>query len=430
MPKKVKPSEQISSEINKLLSPSRSELFDDCSNLLGRLIQLNFKKILQEALEQEVEQYLGRSWGSRETGQRVGYRNGYEPKKFVTAEGVIAVEAPQVRGSGETYQSDILANLPRVSGQLEKMALESYVRGLSTRDIEETFKDEEGNRLLKKDQVTALSEKLNEEYNQFRNRDLSELDTVYLFVDAVYESLNRKAKSKQAVFVAWGILADGTKQLISMASGNRESTEQWREFFHDMIKRNMRRPLLVVSDGAAGLIRAVDEVFYRSRRQRCIAHKLRNIISKLPRKGVDEVKSAFKAIYYASCREAADWQVEKVVNAYADEYPAAVQCMLDDLEACLTIYEFPEAHRRFIRTTNLLERTFVEQRRRTKIIPQFLNETSCMKLVFATLIRVSEKWKRIKMTNLERTVLKNIRKLMSGTEQESEFLSFEFEIAA
>ena len=110
--------------------------------------------------------------------------------------------------------------------------------------------------------------------------------------------------------------------------------------------------------------------------------------------------------------------------------PAAVQYMLVDLGACLIVYEFLGAHRRFIKTANLLGKNLCKTRRRTKIIPQFLNKKSCMKLVFGTLIRVSDKWKRIKMTNIERTVLKNIRKLMSGSEQESEFLSFEFEIAA
>jgi transposase-like protein len=243
-------------------------------------------------------------------------------------------------------------------------------------------------------------------------------------------SLRKQAECKEAVLVARAILADGRKVLLSLGVGNRESQDAWREFFRDMIKRGLRCPLLVVSDGCPGLVAAVNEVFAKSRRQRCIAHKLRNIANKLPRQLLPAVLPDFRAIFYAADRQSADTLVAAVVAKHQAAYPAAVKCLLDDLDACLAHLEFPESQRRFIRTTNLLERAFVEQRRRTKIIPGFFSEPSCLKLVFGTLIRVSAHWRRVKMTTLELDILRQIRKLMGGDEN-SQFLSLDsFTLAA
>ena len=429
MPRKIQPSEEISKEINELLMKGLEEEIKTRGNVISRLMQLSFLRLVQQSLEEEQKDWLGREWGIRGKDRR-GYRNGYEERQIKTAEGKLKVKVPQVRDSEEKYRSRIMENIGNMSEMLQKLALECYVRGLSVRDIEETFIDSNGERLLSKDAVTELSESLWEEYEKFKSKDLSEYDVVYLFVDGVYESLRREAKCKEAVFVAWAILSDGRKVLLSMGIGNKESTENWKEFFYDMIKRNLRQPLLVISDGAPGLIRAVEEVFKMSKRQRCIVHKLRNIANKLPKKIVDEIMLDFKAIFYAPTKEQAKKQIEYVIDKYSDKYPSAVNCMLDDIEACLTFYDFPAVHHRYIRTTNLLERTFVEEKRRTKIIPQFLNERSCLKLVFAILIRVSKKWRKIKMSPLELTVLRNIRKLLTQNKEDSNMISFEFSKSA
>jgi len=268
MPKKVQPSAELGKQIDTLLTGTLDEAIETSDDILSQLMRLSLRKLIQEALEQEVADYLGRDWGQRHQGAHRGYRNGYEDKHLTTAEGKVDIRAPQVRDAAETYRSRLLDEMPNMSRQLQDLVVEAYVHGLSTRDIEATFTDEDGERLLSKDAVTELSESLWDEYEAFNSRDLSDLDVVYLFVDGVYEALRREADCKEAVLVCWGILADGSKALISLGLGNTEDFSSWRDFFHQMIHRGLRMPLLVISDGAPGLIKAVDEVFHKSRRQR------------------------------------------------------------------------------------------------------------------------------------------------------------------
>lgn len=422
---KVTPSQRISKEIQLILEGIKTE--SEEKDLLSTLINLSTRKIIQESLKHEATEYLGRGYYERSSEARKGYRNGYEKKKLKTSEGVMEIETPQFRVSGETYRSRILSHLDHISLELKRLAIESYVRGLSARDIENTFKDKDGVSFLSKDEVSELSESLWEEYNAFQTRDLSSYDIVYLFVDAVYESLRKESNLKEGILCAWGIISEGYKLLLGMELGNHESADAWIEFFHNMLKRGLRMPLIVISDGSPGLRKAIKEVFYKRRRQRCIAHKLRNIANKLSRSAIKEVLPEIKAIYYAENREVAELLVKDIVEKYSSIYPSAIKTLLDDLDSCLTHLDFPRAHRRYIRTTNLLERCFEEQKRRTKIIPRFLTEKSFLKLVFGKLIRVSFQWRKVKMTDLELTILKNIRDMMcEGDKYNNRYISIKF----
>lgn len=182
-------------------------------------------------------------------------------------------------------------------------------------------------------------------------------------------------------------------------------------------------PLLVTSDGAPGLIRAIQESFSKSKRQRCMVHKLKNISNKLPKNVIHEVMPKIKNVYYQTNREVALIAAKNLIDEYADKYPSAIKCFQEDLDSCLVHMEFPVGHHRYIRTTNLLERAFEEQKRRTKVIPRFFDEKSCLKLIYATLIRVSDKWRRISMNELDLTLLKNLRKLYGFDEPESDYIS-------
>ena len=418
--KKMLPSERISHEISELLSRGSSGK----ENLLSILIEKSFKKIIQEILEQEVQDYLGRGYFERkpETANK-GYRNGYEPKTIKTAEGKMTLEVPQLRNTEETYRSSFLGRLGSVSPELERLATEMYVRGLSTRDIEDALKDEQGRPLVSKSGVSEITESLSEEYERFCRRDLSGYDVVYLFVDGVYESLRLQLGAKEAILCAWAILSNGRKVLLHLDLGNKESYHCWQAFFRNMIARGLRAPLLVISDGAPGLIRAIEECFPESKRQRCLVHKLRNIANKLPKDAIAEIMPKVKNVYYQTDREVAMLCATRLVEEYAEKYPAAIRCFQDDLECCLNHIDFPAGHHKHIRTTNLLERAFGEQKRRTKVIPRFLDEKSCLKLVYATLIRVSDRWRRVSMSEYDLALLKNIRKLYGWKEDENGFIS-------
>ena len=182
-------------------------------------------------------------------------------------------------------------------------------------------------------------------------------------------------------------------------------------------------PLLVTSDGTPGLTRAIDECFPKSKRQRCLVHKLRNIANKLPKNTSSEVMSKIRNVYYQTNQEVAIQCATAVVDEFANKYPTAIKCFQDDLESCLAHIDFPAGHHRYIRTTNLIERAFVEQKRRTKVIPRFLDEKSCLKLVYASLIRVSQRWRCVSMSEYDLALLKNIRKLYGFNEDEQDFIS-------
>jgi len=180
--------------------------------------------------------------------------------------------------------------------------------------------------------------------------------------------------------------------------------------------------VLVTTDGAPRLIRAVEEVFPTSLRQRCLAHKTRNVTDKVPQAVRDEVKNAVRAAYYAPNRQVAEMIAADVLETYQDVYPAAMRSFQDDWEASIAYLRCPAIHHKRIRTTNLLERSFLEERRRTGTIPRFFSEKSCLKLVFATLWRASQRWQGVRMTEVERQQLQLLRRELgqfAGTQEET-----------
>ena len=246
----------------------------------GDLVRLALRLIVEEALEGEVSDALGRERYERGEDGKAGYRNGYRPGKVKTAEGAVDYSAPQVRDTPEPFVSSVRAALSGRTRELERLAVELYARGLSTRDIEDAFTDETGRRLLSRTAVSEITEKLWAEYEDFCKRDLSEHAVAYLFIDGIAERL-RPGQRREAVLAAWGIGEDGRKSLLGLMAGSKEDVETVRAFFQDLRARGLGDPLLVVSDGAPGIIRAIEECFPRSARQRCLAHRMRNLAAKV-----------------------------------------------------------------------------------------------------------------------------------------------------
>jgi transposase-like protein len=405
--KRIAPSEQIEQDLQEFLQGGMY----GSQQPVSELVRLGAQLIVQKALEEEVRDQLERDrYERREEGQQ-GLRNGYEPGRIRSAEGEIVLQVPQVRGTQEPYRSKLMDFLRGNSDVLEYLVVQMYTRGLSTRDIEEAFRDPySGELLLGRSAVSELTDSLWEDYRAFCERELSSFEVEYVFLDAVYESLRELAGLKEGILVAWGICRDGRKALLHMGLGNKESLDAWREFIRDMVRRGLRVPTLVTSDGAPGLIAAIEEIWPYSLRQRCLVHKKRNILDKVPDSARQEVKKALNAIYDAPNREVADVMVADFIERYGEVYPSAVACFQDDLEACLAFLKCPIIHHRRIRTTNLLERAFLEQRRRTRAIPRFFDERSCLKLVFATLWQASERWQNVRMSEFECKQLDHLRR--------------------
>ena len=379
------------------------------SNIVSALVETVTRLVVQELLEAEQAEFLGGRGRYERRGEgESGSRNGYEPGRVRTAEGAIGVDVPQVRGVEEPFRSSLMSFLEGNSEVLERLVCEMYARGLSTRDVEDAFRDATGDMLVSKSAVSEITDRLWEDYQAFISRDLSEISVEYLFVDAVFESLRRHG-AKEALLVGWCIASDGRKHLLHLAVGNRESQACWTEFFRSMLHRGLRVPTTITSDGAPGLINAITACFPASIRIRCWFHRLANIRAKLPEETAGEVLAHVYAVREAPTLDAARAAADRFINTYRREYPAAVSCFTEDLDALLAIHRVPVRHRIRVRTTNLAERSFVEERRRTKVIPRFPNEKAALKLVFATIIRAADRWCRVSTSDLERHQLTLLR---------------------
>ena len=372
------------------------------------LVKLATRLIVEEALEAESREALGRDYYEHGASPGQGWRNGVRTGRLKTAEGFVDYAAPQIAGRDEPFRSEIRESLKGRTQALEDLAVEMLARGLSVRDIEDAFRDESGRLLLSRTAVSEIGERLWADYQEFAGRDLSEYDIAYLFVDGIAERI-RPGQKREPVLAAWGFTASGAKVLLHLMAGSREDAETVSAFFQDMRRRGLGDPLLVVSDGAAGIVKAIETCFPRSARQRCLAHRMRNLAAKVPEDLWPEFKARATAAYQAPSRAIARDLAAGLVADCEAELPSATACFEDDFEACIAHLRMPITHRRAIRTTNLLERLFVEERRRLKIIPNAFGEKPVLKLMFGAMIRAAERWRAIKVSELERRQMRAVR---------------------
>jgi len=374
----------------------------------AELVRLATRLIVEEALEAESRDAIGRDYYEHGAAPGQGYRNGSRTGRLKTAEGAIEYAAPQVAGRDEPFRSEIRDHLKGRTQALEDLAVELLARGLSVRDIEDAFRDESGRLLLSRTAVSEIGERLWADYQEFASRDLGEYDIAYLFVDGIAERI-RPGQKREPVLAAWGFTWVGGKVLLHLMAGSKEDTETVSAFFQDMRARGLGDPLLVVSDGAPGIIKAIETCFPRSERQRCLAHRMRNLAAKVPEDLWPEFKARATAAYQAPSRAIARDLADGVVTDFETKLPSAVACFMDDFEACIAHLRMPIPHRRAIRTTNLLERLFVEERRRLKIIPNAFGEKPVLKLMFGAMIRAAERWRAIKVTDFEQRQMAAIK---------------------
>jgi putative transposase len=335
----------------------RQEL-SSSNELAGDWVRRAARALVEQMLAAEVDETLGRgSYQRREEG-RGGYRNGYKGRSIKTAEGDVAVEVPQVRGLADgPYRSPIWQALGnRRSTALQKLAVEMYARGLSTRDIEDLLgelcddeqEDQAGPRqiLLSRSGVSRVTEALWEQYEAFTKRDLGEFDVVYLFCDAVYESLRRQGGCGSAILVTWAVCSDGSRVLLHMSLGSKESGDAWLEHFRSLVSRNLPTPLTVTTDGAPGLIKAVEAMWPEAERIRCWFHKMKNVLEKVPDDMHVTIKRLLQDVRDAADHESGKQRAAAMIERYQRQLPSAMGCLAEDLEASLAHLKLPTLHRR------------------------------------------------------------------------------------
>lgn len=320
--------------------------------------------LLQRAVEEEVDDWLGRARYERSAEAAPGMRNGYRPRRLKTGEGEIVVEVPQLRDACAPFTSKLFRGRKRflASEPLKALVIGAFVRGLSMRDVE-SLCEEAGLGQVSKSTACRLCRELKERFRAFRERDLSGVRLVCLFLDAIFLPV-RPSGAKEGVLCAWGITEAGERVLLDVSLGMREAEEDWLELGRSLSRRGLPAPLLVVADCAPGLVNAIEQLWPEADRQRCTVHRLRNVLAKVPER--ERERERVKAAYWRALDEA-DSQVDgerrlrTLVGELADAgYAAAAACLADDLEALTVHLRYLLKHRRVWRSTNLLERSLGE----------------------------------------------------------------------
>src|SRR5215218_3146584 len=385
----IVPSERLRRELHDLVAGVGDE--DDPIEAIGRL---GARLILQQALEEELTEFLGRERYERR-GEPVAYRNGYEAVTVKTTAGPLELERPRVRNASALgFASEIVGKGVARTHALEALIVCSFLRGLSVRDVEAALEETFEGPVVSKSTVSRICADTRERYQAWCGRRLDEHDLVYCFLDAVYLKLRPDDTPAEGVLVAWGLTLEGRKVLLGLQLGSRESYEDWLDFGRDLPARGLRPPALLVADGAPGLWKATRELWPAALGQRCTVHALRNVTKKLP----ERLHRELKARYWRILDEAASVADARagllaLAGDYRAAYPSAAAVVERDLDALVCHLRFPADHRKRIRSTNLLERTFVEVRRRTKVIGRFPGETSALCLIWAVLELASRGWR-------------------------------------
>ncbi len=395
--KRVPPSVRMKEEVEALLRGDEQGDVAATGPMEG-FVRGTARYMLQVAIEAEATAFLGRGHYRRGARARVGWRNGYEPKAVQTEAGLLQFAVPQLRGTAEPFRPQLPERLASRTPDLEALVRGMYVRGLSTQDVGALYGEAFGDTRLSKSTVSRITQELNQDFETWRRRDLSDLPVVYLFLDGQYHAARQGTNEKEGVLSAYALLEDGRPVLLHLDIGPRESYDAWLSFLQDVVARGLRDPLLVVMDGAPGLVKAVKRMWPHAYRQRCQVHRMRNILAKVPRLMKATMKKLVQQVFLAPSYAAALTRGRDLIAKFKDRYPAAMECLERDLEECVTYLRFPEAHHLRIRTTNRLERLNGEARRRTKVIPRFPTERSCLSLLYASLIAASKHWRGVPMT--------------------------------
>jgi putative transposase len=412
--KRVSPTDRLRAEVDELFGSGR-----ELAAILEDVARLSVRLMMQTALEGEVDAFLGRvRYQRRDPDGPSGSRNGWQPPTTVHATmGDVQLQRPKLRGTDEAFCSRLFGAGVTRTNALESLVISGWVRGLSDRDVEATLAEVLGaEAALSKSTVSRICQRIGEEFTAWRTRDLRGIRLDYLFLDASHFKMHPGAPA-EPVLAAWGIDVDGKPVFVGLGPAGSESTDAWDDFLDDLVGRGLGAPLLGISDGAAGLTSAFDRAFPRSLRQRCLVHRARNVLAKVSAHDHDEVRADYWAIFDVGDAEPGDEavavaqrQAEAFAGTWGARYPSAVACVTDDLASLTVHLRFPAEHWHRIRHSNLIERTFGETRRRTKVIGRLPGEASCLSLVWAVLDRASRGWRGLTVTPKALRLLQDLRR--------------------
>jgi len=392
---------------------------EELRTTLDELLRRGALKMLHEALEAEVDEYVRRHREARdERGRAQVVRNGKAPaRQLVTGSGTLPVRAPRVNdrrvdadGQRHRFTSQILPSYMRRAPKVTEVLPILYLRGLSTGDFQAALpvllgEDATG---LSPTTITRLTASWEGEYHGWRRRDLHEVDYVYVWVDGVHFRV-RLEEDRLCTLVMIGVRADGTKELIAVEDGYRESTDSWATVLRDLKRRGMRAPVVAVGDSALGFWAAVGAVWPETREQRCWVHRLANVLDKLPKRLQPKAKQVLHAIMNAATRAEAETGIDAFTAEYDAKYPKAVASLRRDQAQLLTFFDFPAEHWRHLRTTNIIESPFATVRLRQRVTKGAGSRTKALMMAFKLLAMAEERWRKVNGSELLPLVRAGVR---------------------
>lgn len=372
---------------------------------LDDLAREGARQMLVAALDAEVASYLERHRDQRDDrGHALVVRNGRaQPRQVTVGSGTVEVTAPRVNdrrvdadGNRQRFTSAILPPYMRRSPKVAEVLPILYLRGLSTGDFQEALKALLGEEAagLSPSNISKLLSGWVDEYQRFRTRDLSDRDYVYIWADGVHFNI-RLEEERLCTLVIMGVRPDGTKELIAIEDGFRESTESWAAVLRDLKRRGMRAPELAIGDGALGFWAAVRDVWPDTREQRDWVHRIANVLDKLPKRLQPKAKAALQEIMKAESRASAEKDIETFREEYGAKYPKAVTTLTRDQDKLLTFFDFPAEHWVHIRTSNPIESAFATVRLRQRVTKGAGSRQRGLTMAFKLLEMAQLRWRRL-----------------------------------
>lgn len=398
---------------------------------LDEIARQGARRMLAEALEAEVQDYLDSARGQRdEQGHALVVRNGHaNEREVVCGAGAVEVKVPRVNdrrvdedGNRKRFKSVILPPYMRRSPKVTEVLPLLYLHGLSSGDfvpaLEEFFGSQAG---LSPATITRLTEQWQTERESFMNRDLFPRDYVYIWVDGIHTGVRLGHDDRLCCLVMVGARPDGSKELVAISDGYRESTESWAELLRSLKKRGMRAPELAVGDGALGFWNAVRDVFPKTRAQRDWVHKTGNVLDAMPKSVHSRAKAAIKEITEAEDKSHAEDAIRAFANEFSAKWPKAVSKIEDDKEALLAFYDYPAEHWRHLRTSNPIESVFSPVRARTDVTKGPGSRQAGLAMIFKLMEAAEGRWRRLNGSHLVALVRAGAEfkngELVEGTEE-------------
>lgn len=392
---------------------------------LERLVREGARKLIQEALVQELEDFLGRNrYERRQQGFR-GYRNGFgKTRSIALSVGHVTLRVPRASDvpaevAADGFRSKILPRYARASATTKGLLVSLYLEGLSSGDFEPIFRELLGESApLSAASIIRLKEVWKQAFETWKNQPL-EKRYAYIWVDGIYLKAGLE-KEKTALLVVIGVNENGEKELLAIHEGYRESKESWSEVLRDLRHRGVEEIALAIGDGALGTWSAFAEVFPKTRWQRCWNHKVLNVMDKLPNRLHAEVKKELRDIWQAptvqECRRRGELLAKKLRLMGQAK---AAETLLRDFEHFTTFYDFPQEHWVHLRTSNAIESTFAGVRLRSNVTKRMRSQETALYLVFKLIRRLSENWRTVNSPELVHEVLEG-KRFIDGVQEKVE----------